>query len=457
MGEFLPKIILNDAFVTGMLSPVANRWPAMVVEGYDLSVQRLRNKEIKTCFELMRGHYARSDTFPEERLLGISLEILVKVLALEECISDIRHLIMADWKAHVELDKSKRYRDHITHPVRVTAVGWWLLFRDKGRLMVETARSCEHGTRKYRRVRGINIRGWWDTHLLKGELEEDIRKQIRRCTPGYDPACLDPDLLPWMALVGYAWLACGLLHDAAYPLEHQLHTGSRLNKRFGKSFGKLGPAVGEACPDAEIRDILGPLVDSWFMEQVHDLDTRLLKHFQDGKNRRPGEFKHSHAILGALHQLAGLTRPLHSIHGLVLQIAARAIATHHDKADDKIVDNPLAKLLYVSDSLQAWGRPFLHRKNRLRDGSRKFIPLIDCHEIRLSPQKDKYLARFLMNKSQSKMALLKNRYEWKFDKFNVPNQRIEKLLSDDEAYPDIVLADIQCVLPKKFRDFMGIV
>ena len=334
---------------------------------------------------------------------------------LEKAIPCFEHLIETDWKAHVELAKEKRYRDHITHPLRVTAIGWWFLHRENEKLLVDLAERYKHKTADYRGCFGIN-------------------------TSPHN----------WKAIVEYAWLTCGLLHDSAYPLEYHLRAGEQRRRNFGDACRILSLALGVLSTDSVRRGLFDPLDGSWFANQGLDLDSRL-------DNLCKERFKHAHALLGALHHLRALGNQLHSLQGLVVQLAARAIVTHHDEDDDFILVDPISLLLYVADNLQAWQRPFLHcEKHVTPSGARRICPIVECEELELVQEGNGYVVKFCMNQNIDDMATLKKHpYNWKFAKFRKPNERVERLVNGSGLLPSLILSKSWCIQPGEFLQFMN--
>ncbi len=140
----------------------------------------------------------------------------------------------------------------------------------------------------------------------------------------------------------------------------------------------------------------------------------------------------------------------------MLQIACRAIATHHDENNNDILKDDLARLLFISDNIQNWGRPFIHREPGLKDGSRKLMPVIGCKKMVLKSEKGAYRAQFWMDTSQTKMELLRDVYGWNFNEFKVPGDRVRELLDIDDLCPSMILTEKECIFPKNFRSFMGL-
>ncbi len=418
------SITLDDKFVLQKLTSIATGRPALI----DLEATRMwlmpgRIEDgIEQCLKLFDEHRginsasAIPDEYQDERLfLNYGLGIVGKVLNFENFIPTFKSVIEIDWKAHIELKKEKRYRDHISHPVRVTAIGWWLLHRNNNALLTELADHYKDKTYAYREAFAIETR----PH-------------------------------EWKDIVEYAWLACGLLHDAAYPLEYQLRTGEKLRMRYGDTLRIFNPARKRFTTTRMRQTLLKQLTGSWFANQGLDLDTRMSESVSGGK------FKHAHALLGPLHYLLTFDMArLHSLQGLILQLAARAIMTHHDDEDEFIVSDPLALLLYVADNLQAWQRPFMHREGPAIPLTNRCVirPIVECERIELIPQGTGYLAKFCMNNSD-KEILIKDPYNWKFEKFREPNERVERLISKHGTFPLISLSQHRCIQPEEFLRFM---
>ncbi len=200
--------------------------------------------------------------------------------------------------------------------------------------------------------------------------------------------------------------------------------------------------------------LLRPLDGSWLAGRELDLGERMADLTRGRK-----KFKHAHAVLGPLQHLHSLGAQLHSLQGLVTQLAARAIFTHHDGEDESIVADPLALLLFVADNLQGWNRPFVHssRAESSRDaaGNLSLQPLVECDRIELATDGGDYVARFGMNPHSKIRAILKQEpYSWCFPEFSKPNRRLERLLQTDDLLPSIVLSESYCIQPPDFLEFM---
>lgn len=140
----------------------------------------------------------------------------------------------------------------------------------------------------------------------------------------------------------------------------------------------------------------------------------------------------------------------------MVQLAARAIVTHHDEKDDDILSDPLARLLAVADGLHAWRRPFVHRRESATSSRRiSFHPIIKCEWIVLVPQSGGYLARFHMTGIPDDRTAIRDSFNWSFERFREPNLRLERLISHDGWLPRIVLTDPSCIQPAGFRNFMN--
>lgn len=466
----LESLTFDDEFVRRQLSEVAHRWPPLkdIPIGQTSLQKRIRGKKDQ-CINVFRKHYcvSRIKNLPPHiseilGLLEISLEILGKVLVLEKAIPDIERLIEADWIAHIELEKEQRYRDHITHPVRVTAIGWWLLHRNKGTLLKHLAEYYESNTSEYCNRYNIHdqINVWWDKKA--NSLSAMIKDTIEDSPPDH--------LLPWMALLEYAWLISGLLHDSAYPLEHHFRSCKRLKKRFGQTMPFLNHIVGNFNSRISLNNQLDFLRDSWFFSNINNFEARVSDCFEDcdAKHIVQNESgKHPHAALGALHHLSSIKKDIHTVQGLVSQMACRAITTHHDIKDDRsnhkdldIQNDGLALLLFISDVLQAWKRPFIHRigipfaPDSGKDEQR-ISRLYECKEIELNPDGMRYRAIFKMNEDRIELRILKSEpYKWELEKFQKPNRIIEHYLQENPDYPKIILSQLCCIHPPEFLTFM---
>jgi hypothetical protein len=415
------KVILDDDFVLGELHGLATSGRELVSPVGPRREARHRIEDtIARCCERFDRHRGFSylaagpgDLLSEQKLLRRGLDLVGLVLGLERSLPLFERIVEVDWRAHLDLDKEKRYRDHITHPVRVTAIGWWLLHRADRALLESMAAHYEQSTLEYRSACGIDLGGH-----------------------------------SWEDLVQYAWLAGGLLHDSMYPMEYHLRAGERLGEQSCDALGLCAVAAKLHSP-GDRRRLVEPLRNSWFTSQRLLLEQRL-------STLPSRQFKHAHAILGALHHLHASGDRLHTLQGLILQMAARAIVTHHDKEETAIVTDPLALLLYISDNLQAWKRPFLFAHALPgQPGSHGIRPIVECERIELIPEGSGYDARFWMNPDPRDMEILKNDpYRWRFEDFRVPNHRLQELIARQATLPPIRLAEPTCVMPNEFFEFM---
>jgi hypothetical protein len=165
-------------------------------------------------------------------------------------------------------------------------------------------------------------------------------------------------------------------------------------------------------------------------------------------------FKHSHALLGGLLHAAVTHDPLPSLRGLVRQLAARAIVTHHDAGDSAITSDPLAHLLFVADNLQFWGRPFVHTSEH-PSGGHVVRTLVECECVEMEPRADGYIVRLVMNAKEEDMAILKAPpYTWTFRAFQEPNQRLQAMLAARDGLPQIEISLKECIKPAEFLAFM---
>ena len=418
----LECVTLNEDFVEKELRGVALSHLALLQHvGGGTIIPKKIDDQIKNYQDLFDKHHGIPKGDPElgehntdRQFLAYTLDIMGKVLNLEDLIPIFEKVIETDWKAHTELNKEKRYRDHITHPFRVTAIGWWLLHRNDESLLEELAKHYDQKTAEYRR-------------------DFKVETGPHNCK----------------ALVEYIWLACGLLHDAAYPLEYHLRAKESLLSGYGDMLRIFKPTKKRFTTTKGREVLLSPLNSSWFSAQDLGLNDRM------EKLGKVEEFKHAHALLGPLHYMLSLGSKLPSLQGLVVQLAARAIVTHHDDDNSFIETDPLARLLFVADNLQAWERPYLHREQTgcLEPGVHKIRTIVECNEIRLVPDGNKYSAQFCMN-CEDKEVLANEPYSWQFDKFRKPNHRVERLLNGQPNYPSIVLSEPGCIHPEKFRKYM---
>jgi len=400
---------LNDGFVLRQLTPAA-ALPELSSPPLSPSARALLDDQIEKCVRLFKLHRGASDLDPEVRLLRRGLDIVGKTLAFEGALELFERVIESDWLAHVSLLKDKRYRDHITHPLRVTAIGWWLLHRENAQLLAEMAKHYEGATQAYVGKYGITLgdRGW-------------------------------------TAIVEYAWLACGLLHDSAYPLEYHLRVGVRLGASDVLRL-IIPPPESYRGRGAARKVVLG-LAGSWLQAQRLGVSRRLSALPDHG-------FKHSHALLGGLLHAAFTNDPLPSLRGLVRQLAARAIITHHDAEDGAIASDPLAHLLFVADNLQFWGRPFVHTLEH-PPGGHVVRTLVECECVEMEPRADGYIARLVMNAKEEDMAILKAPpYAWTFGAFQKPNQRLQTMLAARGGLPQIEISLKECIKPAEFLAFM---
>ena len=414
---------LDDGFALAILTPIALGRTAALISHTGPKADPIGiQKKIAGCLELFDQHQGltepKSIVPPEvmlrRTLLIRALDIIGKVLNLEQAIPTYGCVVETDWTAHIELKKEKRYRDHIIHPACVTAIGWWLL------------------------------------HLGLDPLVTRLAEHYKRVTEGYIRKFhFHLDDSDWPTLVENAWLAAGLLHDTGYPLEHHLRTGHQVQAGFGDALGVVDLAAQRLASAPYRRVLLRRLRHSWFGAYSGlDLDSRL-------EALRGHEYKKSHGILGAIHQLLALSSP-HSAHGLMVQLAARAMVTHHDEKDDDILSDPLARLLAIADGLHAWRRPFVHRQASATPSRRiSFHTIIECERIVLVPQGKGYWARFQMTGIPADRLAMRDSYAWRFDEFRKPNFRLEQLISQDGWLPPIVLTDRSCIQPASFRNLMN--
>ncbi len=469
MPSKLPDIILNDDFAQGCLRSVSSAWPVLDGRAPGLRAARERSQEaILECMTVFLNHYGveKSSDLPdfareELTLLRLTLVILANCLGLHPFVEDFKTLIEADWIAHVDLGKKPRYRDHITHPARVTAVGWWLLFRNKAKLLVRSARFYRRNTRGYCKKARIDIDEWWANHPRMDRFLPELQQHVFKHTPTYQGGRLaDDDLTPWMAIAAYAWLASGLLHDLGYALEIQLRAGTRLFPSYGCTLPELGPAIGRVLPAGCAPDICHRLAGSLFAGRTPDLAKRLnalakSEESSGATSAKIGSISHAHALLGALHLINRRQGAAHDVKMFVLQLAARAVVSHHDKSLGHICTDELSRLLYISDNLQAWGRPVLHRHPCDDKGERKITNIVECKEIELYRRKDYFLGRFQMNSDENVWPILKRQpYEWSYTHFQNPNRKLTSLLKREALYPRIILSRQECIRPRAFFDFM---
>jgi hypothetical protein len=148
-------------------------------------------------------------------------------------------------------------------------------------------------------------------------------------------------------------------------------------------------------------------------------------------------------------------------------MACRAITTHHDIKDDRsdhkdleIKNDGLELLLFISDVLQAWKRPFIHRIGVPLDSDsgkdeQRILRLYECKEIELNPDGMRYRAIFKMNEDLNEQKILKTEpYKWELEKFQKPNRIIEHYLQKNPDYPKIILSQRCCIHPQEFLTFM---
>lgn len=353
----------------------------------------------------------------ERAFLGYGLKILGGILNFENLMDSISSVIETDWKAHVELNKAKRYRDHICHPFRVTAIGQWLLHRNDGELLNTLAEEYSEKTADYVKKFNIDFMGF-----------------------------------NWSEIIEYAWLACGILHDIAYPLEYQLRAGGRIREVFGDNLMLFEHIEQMFTVDEKQNKLLEKIGMTWFIGRNCNIRERMIGFLENDK------FKHAHAVLGPLNQLLTLSneRRLHTLQGLVLQLASNAIISHHDEDDVDIISDPLSLLLFISDNLQMWNRPFFHKKQRENPAEGYSIrPLIECVKFRIIPNGNGYIGCFDMNEKEEDMELLKSEpYKWNFDKFCEPYSRLENLLKAHPILPNIILSAKDCIKSKIFCEHM---
>jgi hypothetical protein len=403
------EVTFDDTFVLQQLTHAAVAGRALLPP---TSASRQLDARIKRCVNLLRKHHGLSrgilptpPLITEQQCLVRGLSLLGHRLSLYRAFAMVESTIEIDWIAHTELAKAKRYRDRITHPMGVTAIGWWFLHRSEGALLRRLARHYEESTATYRNSHHIMCDG-----------------------------------RTWEEIVEFAWLAAGLLHDCAFPLQHRLESGLRLRKGIPDTLGIL-PRIPVSFEDPGA--MLAPLNSSWLAAQSLSLEHRI-------KDLCDARFRQAHALLGGLHHCLGLKRRLNSLQGLVVQLAARAIITHHDKTDDQIISDPLATLLFASDTLQSWQRPFLHREVPLPgNDTRTFSPLVECIKVTLKQERNGFVAVQHMNDAKRKI-LKKPPYSWRFEQFRKPYMRLEKLILKQGMLPSIKCARRRCIQPQAF-------
>jgi hypothetical protein len=406
--------ILNDDFVLRQLTPAAHLQELSLAPLSRDTHERIE-QHISRCVDLLmrhRGLHYRviPDPDTEVRLLRRGLDIVGKTLAFEGALELFERVIEADWLAHVGLQKDKRYRDHISHPVRVTAIGWWLLHREHDQLLESMARHYERSTKFYFERHGLDLGG-----------------------------------RDWKTVIEYAWLASGLLHDSAYPFEYHLRAGARLGT--SDALRLIVPPPESFRGRGAARKIVDCLAGSWFQAQRLCVGRRLAE-------LPDKQFKHSHALLGGLLHLAFTADALPSLRGLVRQLAARAILTHHDARDRDISSDPLAHLLFVADNLQFWGRPFVHASEHAA-GGHVLRTLVECQYVQMEPRGEGYLARLVMNDTKEDMAILKGQpFTWTLEAFQQPNRRLQGVLAARSGLPRIELSLDECISPPEFLSYM---
>lgn len=408
-------VTFDDTFVQQQLTQAATRGLALDPAGGSASVASI-DRRIGRCVRLLGRHHGLRDDLRqptpsflrEQACLTLGLGILGHRLGLKGAAAMMEHTIAADWLAHTELAKAKRYRDHITHPVRVTAIGWWFLHREGEHLLNVLADHYEKVTDAYRTERGFGL-GPHD----------------------------------WRAVVEFAWLAAGLLHDSAYAFEYHLRCPCHIPRSLLSVLDVLPRARAAFVPGQGIGAKLKRLDSTWLGMQGLGLRRRVADVCAD-------QFRHAHALLGGLHHCLALTSRRHSLPGLVVQLAARAIITHHDGGDAQIVSDPLATLLFVSDGLQAWERPFLHAEPPAWNSDRRvFRPIVECRRVHLKPSSGGYRAVYEMNETEE--STLRNPpYCWCFDRFQEPNRRLEGVVREQGMLPRLTCSWRNCIRPMSF-------
>jgi hypothetical protein len=446
------SVTLDDQFVRDELGSAMRLRSLSGSMGFLHGDRAMEQKQIAQCAGAFKDHLRRQSllrhntVLSEQYLLRATLEILGRVLGLRWAVGDVEQLVRTDWISHVEIGKEKRYRDHVTHSVRVAAIGWWLLHRNRGRLLASLAREYKSATLAYCQEESIDVSGWWVCDGRANGNSDVMAEQVAWDSNGADLISAPSSLLPWMSMVEYAWLATGLLHDLAYPLQRHLRACCAHGGRYREWSSILGPALGRFGSPVKVGSILDSVRGSWMVERLPDLEERLARCFRG----RGDGLAHSHAILGALNPLLRTPIRLASVEGLVLQMAGRAIATHHDDENQHICADGLAKLLFVADSLHMWERPFLHTANKA------FQRLVECQKIALEPDGRCYMARFIMNSQKKDLLILKEApYEWKYKRFIEPLQRVQNVLRDDRHLPNVTLCRCRCIRPRSYYEFMN--
>jgi hypothetical protein len=413
-------IVLDDPFVRDQLRLAPARRSVLPWRPGAPSLSGPIEAKIRKCLKLFDKHQGLvcgcppGDFVKPRELLLLSLRILGHVLHLDKAVAAMECAVEDDWSAHTELKKKRRYRDHITHPVRVTAIGWWFLHRDRQRLLLKLASRYKRDTGDYVKRHGVKLLGF-----------------------------------TWPEIVEDAWLACGLLHDSAYPLEHHFQRGRRLSRGFGNELAALSHYRHPIFVGAERRALLGPLEDCWLTSSNPGFERRL-------KCLAARGCEHAHAVLSALHYPLACRASLHTLQGLIVQLAARAIVSHHDEEDGQVLSDPLATLLAVADRMQAWRRPLLHRATATGPmAGASFRTVVECEKVALVREDGALVARFFMTRDPEQREIMKREYRWNFEHFSSGNRAVEDLIQGSGLLPRVVLSQRRCIEPREFLDYMG--
>jgi len=246
-----------------------------------------------------------------------------------------------DWLLHLS---GKRYRDHASHQLFVSVLGWFLL-------------NC----------------------VVDSKISDGKEQTLKQWIADHG----NPSLR--VEEVELAWWIMGLLHDHAYPLSHVLRMPISLagGKARGDFLEQIWALLGQGseryCANGAIAGVYSDtLLRDLYQVVLLDSDekrrvaiykklTEYLSPFFPETQELPREDDkgnqlscYDHGILGAANLAAWSPEAAHNNH--ILQTVIRAVAIHNGAACHKNVNaqkDPLAFLLILCDELQEWGRRIL--------------------------------------------------------------------------------------------------
>jgi len=231
----------------------------------------------------------------------------------------LRNLVDFEWLLHTELEEEqlekKRYRDHITHAVKVAYVG--------GRLL----------------ERSPELFGFDLDEKISGLLERS--KEIQEFLKS---AYIDICTLNFDVVVQRAWWLASAFHDLGYPIVYFKGVCGKIKTNYPHIFDRYGYDIND------VSRIIPGLKRS-LLYQVVDR-CKIAEAFTSPK---------CHGVWGATELLFRYNSmgDIDSNTFLAVHLAALAIF-QHDFAQEIIFEKePISFLLLLSDEIQEWGRIFL--------------------------------------------------------------------------------------------------